>query len=70
MDLDDELYGTIGTHRAQNNQNIREGTKPDFDDLDYGMELGDGEGSSEDDNYYYGVSMTRGTQHKQLKSVD
>ena len=67
MDLDDELYGTS---RAKSGLNIKGAGKLAGDGLDYGMELDDGEESSEDDNYYYGVSLNRGQPHKQMKSVD
>ena len=67
MDLDDELFGT---GRAKHAEHIKEADRVEGDDLGYGAELGGSQESSEEDNYYYGVSLKKGQQHKQVKSVD
>ena len=49
-----------GSNRQKVSKVRKEQPKLDLDDFDaYGMELGESEGSSEDDNYFKGVSINK-----------
>ena len=57
-----------GTNRPKVSAVRKEQLQLDLDDFDaYGMELGESDATSEDDNYYQGVSLNR---QKPVKQVD